>query len=74
MDVLAPQDPEEHASLLSFMLANTSHLLLTAEPHLEADSEAGLHDFTNRLIGQMSSNWCQQEGPQDLEEEDCWCR
>lgn len=52
------------------MLANTSHLLLTTEPHLEADSEAGLHNFTNRLVGQMSSNWCQQESPQDLEEDD----
>lgn len=41
---------------------------LTAEAHLKADPETGLHDLTDRLVGQMGSDWCQQQSPQDLKQ------
>lgn len=44
-------------------------LLLTTEAHLETDSEAGLHDLTHRFIGEVSSNGCEQKGPQDLKQD-----
>lgn len=68
VDMLSPGTRE--ACQFTLLHVSKHHKSLTAEPHLEADSKAGLHDFTNRLIGQMSSNWCQQKSPQDLEEKD----
>lgn len=41
---------------------------LTAQTHLEADSKAGLHNFTDGLIGQVGSNWRQQQRPQHLKQ------
>ena len=39
---------------------------LTAQTHLEADPEAGLHDLTHRLVGEMSPDRCEQQRPEDL--------
>lgn len=41
---------------------------LTTQAHLEADPEAGLHDLTHRLVGQMGPNGGQQQSPQDLKQ------
>lgn len=39
----------------------------TAEPHFKAYTEAGLHDLAHGLIGEMSSHWSEQQGPQNLQ-------
>lgn len=42
--------------------------MLTAQPHLKADAEAGLHDLTHALIGQQSADGAQQQRPQHLKD------
>lgn len=44
-------------------------MFLTTQTHLEADSKAGLHNFTDGLVGQVGSNWCQQQRPQHLKQD-----
>lgn len=46
----------------------------TAESHFKAYAEAGLHDLTHRLIGEVGSHGSQQQGPQNLQTTVCACQ
>ena len=55
-----------HEILLKRCLLLHGDLWLTAEPRFEANSEAGLHYFTDTLIAQESPHWSQHQCVQHL--------